>query len=60
MVSYEGRELRFNQDPISLWFGDDTSEDESSLEYDQENNETIDSKTDDYQELNDSDNITNS
>ena len=60
MVSYEGRELRFNQDPISLWFGGYTSEDDSSLEYDQENNETIDSKTDDYQELNDSDNITNS
>ena len=59
-MSYEGRELRFNQDPIELWFGHDTGEDYGLLEYDQENNETIDSKTDDYQELKDSDNYTNS
>ena len=27
-VTYEARELKFNQDPISVWFGEDNSEDE--------------------------------
>ena len=55
-MTYEGRELRFNQDPISLWFGGYTSEDD----YDEEKNETVDLETDDDQESNDFDNITNS
>ena len=57
IVTYEARELKFNQDPISVWFGADNSEDEISTDSNDDINENVNSNSNKNQELGVTDNI---
>ena len=57
IVTYEARKLKFNQDPISVWFGADNSEDEISTDSNDDINENVNSNSNKNQELGVADNI---
>ena len=60
IVTYEARELKFNQDPISVWFGEDNSEDEISSDSNDKSNENLNPNSEESHEFGIPDNATNS